>query len=204
MSKKPFTFRALLLVCFITSLTASAQEPDFGKWLYARDEFSNGSSTGLIVHNGYPRGGATYTDATGKTYSYVIFWTRLYNAGDVPVKLDIGFPSELVKIFPTPEQHIRLFLRPDSMTPDKVYEFDYGFTDLKTFLDAAIRQPVTLNRTLLPGQSCMLHIPVLFSNVRGSARAAMVLKGREVFLKFSVSPDVDSAMIPCGTAVFRK
>ncbi len=189
----------LLTIC----LTAIGQTSPTRKWVDTEVKYTDSAGKVVIVHNSLPKGGGGYTDSVGKNYSYVIFWTRVINESDTPVELAIKFPADPFTIFPSPNSHIRIFLPPDTMTLDKVPLYDYGLTNLQSFLDAGFNRPSMLQRTINPKEECLFYIPVLFYQARGTARAALVLKGQDLFFRINIAPDVDSALIPCGQIVFK-
>jgi len=189
----------LLTIC----LTATGQTSPTRKWVDNEVKYTDSLGKVVIVHNSFPKGGGGYTDSAGKNYSYVVFWTRVINESASPVELAIKFPADPFTIFPSPDSHIKIFIPPDTMTLDKVPLYDYGLTNLQSFLDAGFNKPSMLQRTINPKEECLFYIPVLFYQARGTARAALVLKGEDVFFRISIAPDVDSALIPCGQLVFK-
>ena len=136
----------------------------------------------------------------GKTYSYVIFWFRVMNESAAPAELTVKFPAKPFTIFPSPDSHTRIFLPPDSMTLDKVQLGDYGL-NLQSFLNAGFNKPGMVQKTINPKDEFMFYIAVLIYQARGTARAALVLKGQDLFFRISIDPS--SALIPCGQLVFK-
>ena len=194
----------LLTIC----LTAIGQTSLTRKWVDTEVMYTDSVGKSVMVHNSLPKGGGRYIDSAGKVYSYVIFWTRVINESTTPIELAIKFPTDPLTIFPSPDSHIKIFLPPDTMTLDKVLLGDYGLTNLKSFLDAGFNRPSMLQRTINPKEECLFYISVLFYQARGTTRAALVLKGQDLYFKISVDPDIDSALIPsalipCGQLVFK-
>jgi len=185
---------------FTICLTAKAQTSPARNWIDSEVNYTDSAGKVLKVYSSFPRGGGGYTDATGKRYSYVIFWTRVVNESATPLELAIKFPAEPFTIFPSPDSHIRIFLPPDTMTLEKVQFGDYGL-HLQSFLDAGFNKPGTFQRTLNPKEECYFYTPVLIYQARGTARAALVVKGQDLFFRISINPD--SALIPCGHLVFK-
>lgn len=185
---------------FTICLTAKAQTSPTKNWVDSEVDYRDSAGKVLKVYSSFPRGGGGYTDATGKRYSYVIFWTRVVNESATPLELAIKFPAEPFTIFPSPDSHIRIFLPPDTMTLEKEQLGDYGL-NLQSFLDAGFNKPSMLQKTINPKEECYFYIPVLIYQARGTARAALVLKGQDVFFRISINPD--SALIPCGRVVFK-
>ena len=177
-----------------------AQTSPARNWVDTETKYTDFAGKVVMVYNSFPKGGGGYTDADGKKYSYVIFWTRVINESSTPLELAIIFPTDPFTIFPSPDSHIRIFLPPDTMTIGKVPLGDYGL-DLQSFLDAGFNKPAMLQRTINPKQESFFYIPVLIYQARGTARAALVLKGQDLFFRISIAPD--SALIPCGHLVFK-
>ena len=187
----------LLTIC----LTAMAQTSPVRNWVDTEVKYMDATGKAVMVHNSFPKGGGGYTDSTGKKYSYVIFWTRVINESASPLELTIKFPADPITIFPSPNSYIRIFLPPDTMTLEKVPLGDYGLTNLQSFLDTGFNKPSMLKRTINSKKECFFYIPVLIYQARGTARAALVLKGQDLFFRISIDPD--SALIPCGHLVFK-
>ena len=187
----------LMTIC----LAANAQTSPTRNWVDSEVKYTDSTGKVVVVHNSFPKGGGGYTDSTGKKYSYVIFWTRVVNESDTPLELAIKFPTDPFTIFLSPDSHIRIFLTPDTMTLEKVPLGDYGLTNLQSFLDAGFNKPSMLQRTINPKKEYYFYIPVLIYQARGTARAALILKGQDLFFRISIAPD--SALIPCGHLVFR-
>ena len=57
---------------------------------------------------------------------------------------------------------IKILLPSDTMTLDKEPLFDYGLTDLKSFLDNSIHKPSSLKRTINPKESSGFYVVILF------------------------------------------
>lgn len=194
-----FTTVLLLTTC----LLVSAQTSETRKWIHTEARYTDSTGNMVLIQNSFPKGGGRYTDASGKTYSYVIFWARVVNESNTPLALKINFPAKPFSIFPSPGSHIRISLPPDTMTFEKVLLFDYGLTHLQSFLDSGLYKPSLLQKNMKPGEEHLFYIMVLFYQAQGSARASLIPKGEDLFFKLSVAPDVDGALIPCGRLVFE-
>ena len=196
------TIFILLAIC----LTAIGQTSSTKKGVDTEATYTDSGGKVVIVHNSFPKGVGRYTDSAGKNYGYLVFWTRVINESATPLQLSITFPADPFTIFPSPDEHIRIFLPPDTMTVDKIPLYSYGLTNLQSSLDAGFDKPSMLQKTINSKEEYLFYIPVLIyeSRERSSARAALVLKGQDLFFRISMTPDVDSALIPCGQLVFKK
>jgi hypothetical protein len=196
------TIFILLTIC----LTAIGQTSSTKKGVDTEATYTDSAGKVVIVHNSFPKGVGRYTDSAGKNYGYLVFWTRVINESATPLQLSITFPADPFTIFPSPDEHIRIFLPPDTMTVDKIPLYSYGLTNLQSSLDAGFDKPSMLEKTINSKEEYLFYIPVLIyeSRERSSGRAALVLKGQDLFLKISMVPDVDSVLIPCGQLVFKQ
>ena len=187
-------------------LTALGQTTSTKQWVDTEATYRDSSGNVVIVHNSFPKGPGRYTDSDGKDHGYLTFWTRVINESATPLQLSITFPTDPFTIFPSPDEHIRIFLPPDTMTVDKIPLYSYGLTNLQSSLDAGFDKPSMLQKTINPKEECLFYFAVFIyeSQGRGSTRTAFVLKGQDLFFRISMAPDVDSALIPCGQLVFKK
>lgn len=166
--------------------------------------YSDAAENTLHVTNSLPKGGGTYTDASGKTYSYVVFWYRLVNESDLPMEFTINIPAEPLGIFPNPEAYARIVLPPETMTAEKIDAFDYGLTDLKGFLDADFDQASRLQKTLQPKETYYFYVSLLFFQAWGTTRASLILEDQDLFFSLRMLPKEDTVRIPFGKLVFKK
>ena len=130
------------------------------------------ASKGVTIQNSLPKGGP-YFDPTGKNFGYRIFWTRVINETASPLELTINFPGDSFAIFPQAGAYLKLFLPPDTMTLHKQWDFDFGATGLKSFLDTAFSKPTMLQRTINPKEECLFYITPLFYPRGGFVRAGL-------------------------------
>src|SRR5687767_13644709 len=126
------TIFILLTIC----LTATGQTSSTRDWVDTEATYTDSAGNVVIVHNSLPKGVGRYTDSAGKKHGYVTFWTRVINESATPLQLSITIPADPFTIFPSPDEHIRIFLPPDTMTVDKIPLGNYGLTNLQSFLDA--------------------------------------------------------------------
>ena len=188
----------LLLIC----LNTRAQIPATRNWVDTEVRYSDSTGKAVMVYNSLPKGGGEYVHYAGKRYSYVVFWTRVVNESASPVELAIHFPADSFCIFPSPESHIRIFLPPDTMTFVKVALADYGLNKLQSYLTNQFNKPGQLQRTLQPKDEYYFYVPVIIHEARGTARAAFVVKGQDLF--YSIRIAADSTLIPCGQLIFKR
>ena len=126
------------------------------------------------------------------------------NETETPLELTINFPADSFAIPPSPDSYLKLYLPPDTMTLEKQSFYNYGVTDLKSFLDTGLNKPTMLQRTINPKEECLFHIVALSFQSGGMVRAGLVLKEQDLFYRISIIPHFDSALFPCGQIVFKK
>ena len=156
--------------------------------------YSNSENDGLIIQNGYNRGGP-YTGPV-KTHfnvSNLVYYTRIINEKKIPVELSIHFTTHSFAIPNSPDTFVKVFLASDTMTLDKRDLFNYGVKDLESF-----DQPTEFKRKLYPGEDCLFNVVAIFyqtkesawSQDRGGNRSEFVLKGQDLY--FKMPPQIDS------------
>jgi hypothetical protein len=190
----------------------SKQDSRFYAWK-ADDKLPFDTSKGIIIENSLPKGGDQYTDSTGKSFRYAIFWTRVMNETATPLELTINFPADSFAIDPSPD-YAKFFLPPGTMTPDKELLYSYGVTGLESFLDSALNKPSRLQRIINPNEEYFFYTGMLSyraSNQRGAGRrpgsqqagqrpvrAGFFLKGNDLFYTNNIVPQLDSLLNPWG------
>ena len=170
------------------------------EYVDTESRYTDSTGKGIIIQNSLPKGGGAYKDAAGENFSYVIFWTRVFNETDTPVELTINFPTDSFPVIASGDAYLKVFLPSDTMTLDKVFLYDYGLTGLISFLDTAFHKPTMLQRTINGNEECLFYIGMLFYQARGTIRTRLVLEGHELFYRINL---LDSELIPCGQIVFK-
>ncbi len=195
-------FTSTLLTICLTGIgqTLPIKTLTFYPGTYIDTEALYTDSTGLIViiQNSLPKGGA-YTDPTGKKFGYRVFWTRIINQSATPLQITISFPGH------SPTKDFMVFLPSDTMSIEKEGLVDYGVTGLKSFLDADLDKPTSLQRTIAPNQAVLFYTGTLSTKAYGAARAAIVVKDQNLFYRINgISPDLDATLILCGRIVLQQ
>ncbi|HEX5002673.1 MAG TPA: hypothetical protein VFW78_09250 [Bacteroidia bacterium] len=158
---------------------------------------------GFTIVNKGPRGGG-YTDPAGHPLGYRIFRVQLINDSLVPLDFNINFTSNDVPLRPKSDGHLKVFLFPKSMTPDKQEEYDFGITGLPAFLDTGLREPTKLQITIQPKKEYVFYVGALLYYSNGSARAKLIASGQYLIYKIDINePPPVSAEIPCGQFRFH-
>lgn len=194
-----------------TSFLKDAIEPpvassEADRFVYADSTYLLPSGS-LTIQSSYPKGGGAieqagapgFTDPTGRNHAYVVFWHHLRNETDEPMDVELSFPADSFAIFASPDAYLKLFFPSDSMSFDKVSEYNYGIQGLSDFLDTNFYEP-TASRTLLqPTEAALFYVAALTYHPRSvsSARAALVFEGEELFYRIEMGPD-GAGSIPCG------
>ena len=180
--------------------------------IHTKYEYTDSIGKRLIIQNSYPRGGVAingnrgYTDSTGKTHGFGIFWTRVINETATPLELRINFPADSFAISSASNSYYKLLLPPNTMTLDKqsLYNYGYEITDLRYFLDTSLNKPTMLRRTINPKEECLFYVVTLnHTPDNGPIRAGLFSKGQDLFYRMSID-SFGSQIIPCGQIVFNK
>lgn len=147
----------------------------------------------------------------------------------VPAELTINFLSDSVALLPESENYLRVFLFPDTMTPDTMQEvYNFGVTGIESFLDNELNKPTILKTTIQPEEEHILYIGVLFNTdgLVGLTRAKLFINGQNINDSFlpvnsrktstknrneldlifgiGVDPPHNYSLIPCGHIVYKK
>jgi hypothetical protein len=158
-----------------------SNDPD----IHTKYEYTDSIGKRLIIQNGFPRGGMKYTDPNGETYVYAVFWTRIINETDNPLELKFDFPVNSYEVPSLPGKYYKILVPPDTMTLDKFPLFNYGLTDLESFLDNSIHKPSLLKRTIHPKESSGFYVVILclVEGAHGTMRTGLSLKGQNLFYR---------------------
>lgn len=206
-SDKTTSDKAAMSVEEVDSITKAYNEQKplsyhLDRYVDTETEYPDVTGKSVIIQNSLPKGGP-YIAPSGKTYGRGVFWTRVINETDTPIKLNINFSGDSLAVFPTPDSFLKLFLPPDTMALDKLWMFDYGITDLYPFLNTCFHEPTSLQKTIHPNEEYIFYIALIIQVPdNGAVRTGFVLKGEELFYKVKVSP-FDSTLLPCGQMVFE-
>jgi hypothetical protein len=97
------------------------------------------------------------------------------------------------------------------MTFDKEPLFNYGLTDLESFLDNSIHKSSSLNRTIYPKESSGFYdvMLCLLEGAHGTMRTGLSLKGQNLFYRIKVDGSKSNSKsndkeIHCGSINLRK
>ena len=161
------------------------------RWIDTKYEYTDSIGKRLIIQNGFPRGGSRYTAPNGEVYGYAVFWTRIINETDNPLELKIDL-LDSYEVPSLPGKYFKIVVPPDTMTSDKEGLFNYGLTNLESFLDNSIHKPSSLKRTINPKESSgfyVVKLSLITEGPRGGGdilRTGLSLKGQDFFYRVSV------------------
>ena len=169
------------------------------KYIDTKYEYTVSTGKSLIIQNSLPKGGLKYTAPNGKDYVYAIFWTRIINETANPFELTLDFPAVSFGFPSSADNYFKIFLPSDTMTLDKEPLFNYGLTDLESFLDNSLHKSSSLQRTISPEDSSIFYVVTLFKQgVEGVVRAGLSLKEQNLFYR------INDKKIHCGQFNFNK
>ncbi|TBW28701.1 hypothetical protein [Gramella sp. KN1008] len=170
----------LTLFLITTSLTISGQTFD------TELIYSDSSGKNVIIQNSFPKGGINYTAPSGEKFVYAIFWTRITNEKDSPIDLKIDYSSDPFNLPYSLDNSVKLLLPPSNMTLEKEPLFNYGLTDLETYLNINFNKKSSLNKTINPKESFLFYVTALYNKgVEGNIRAGFILKDNKLFYRIS-------------------
>ena len=201
------SFTLLISSLTVLSQTNPTEKPFTnysGRWLHTESIFPDSSGGEVIIQNSFPKGGSQYKDATGRTFSYVVFWTRIMNETASPIELTIQFPADSLPLNSSSNSYLKLFLPPWKMTLEKESLFSYGITGLEPFLDAGFNKPTMLQVTISPKRESIFYTAVVFYHNDGPTRTAFIVKGEDLFYKIINGAGLDTMLIPCGKLLVKK
>lgn len=154
---------------------------------------------GVTIVNGGPRGSG-YTDSEGKNFHFRIFRAHVINDTTVPAELTVNFPGDSVALLPDSGNYLRIFLFPDTMTPDSAMaEYNFGVNGIDHFLKTSLNKPSTFTTTLQPKDECFLYIGVLINTngVAGLARGKLTFRGQKINISLPI--DWDTIVLPADS-----
>ncbi|QCK16123.1 hypothetical protein [Mangrovivirga cuniculi] len=178
-------------------------KPDLEKYIYTDTIYTSFSGKGITIQNSLPKGGAIatdgsqYVDSSGKSYAFAVFWTRIINETNSPIQLKINIPADSFAIFTPPDSYLKLFLPAEKFKYQKIESFNYGLTNIKSILDTNFSKATQVQKTINPNKEHVFYIATLAYNATGTPRAGLILNGKDLYYKMSLSPN-GSGIIPVG------
>jgi hypothetical protein len=183
----------LLLACLTTTGQATRN------WIYSEVKYTDSKGNLVKLIHSFPKGGGQVYH-NGKKYSYVVFWTRVFNQSATPIELQIKFPE--VTYFKSPESYIKIVLPKETMNIDKVQLFDYGLTNLQSLVDDKSNQLSMLQKKISPKEDYLFYLTVfIHTEGNGPSRSKFELKNKDLFYKISIGSD--TTVIPSGSLTFK-
>lgn len=166
--------------------------------------YTDSDGKGIIIQNGFPRGGGSVYSPSGVPYGHAVFWSRVINRGDTPLKIVVRFPADSTVIFPATNGHVRLLVPQDTMAIENVSTFGYGFKNLRAFVKQDFHQSSQIQRTIQPGEESIFYVVLLsgfFLPDEVIRRTGLFLNGQELFYRLTIDSST-SKLIPCGEITF--
>ncbi|WP_194777636.1 hypothetical protein [Pararhodonellum marinum] len=191
------------------SLKQLPQNQDFERFIYSDTTYASATGKGITIQNSFPKGGSIapdgtqYVDSLGKRYAFAVFWTRIINETNASLELDIHFPTDSFAIFTPADAYLKLFLPTDPLTYDKLSSYNYGLTEIKSFLDNNFHKAAHLQRTIHSGEEHVFYVATLSYQAEGTPRAGLFWKEHDLHYSMSISPN-GSGTIPLGKLTFKK
>lgn len=184
--KPQITFLILL-----TGIAVKAQNID------TEFRYLDSTNQGVEIQNSFPKVGLTYTDRTGITNSYIVFWTRIVNHSDNTLVLVINFPTDSFTVPDAPDTHFKLLVPSDEMTAGKESLFNYGL-DVPSILGENMQLPTGLQKDIKPKATYAFYVVALFNKgINGVVRAKFEAQGPDL------SYTITGKEINAGQLVFK-
>lgn len=180
-----------------------SQNPDLEKYVYTDTTYTTYTGKGITIQNSFPKGGMIepdgeqYFDSSGKRYGFAAFWTRIINETNIPLELNINIPADSFAIFTLPDAYLRLLLPSQTVVFDKLSKFNYGLTDIKSYLDTNLGKTSLLRKTINPNEAHIFYLVSLSYQAAGIPRAGLFLKEQNLYYKMSIEPN-GSGIVPVG------
>ena len=169
-------------------------------YFHTEADYTDSTGKGIIIQNGFPRGGGIIFTTNNAPYGHAIFWSRVVNKMDTPTEITINFSADSILISPSSNAHFKLLVPPDTMTFDNLTKFSYGLKNVKTFVENNFHQTSQIQRRINPNEDCIFYV-VLLSHLspsdKGISRAGLFLKEQNLFYKLTID-SLTSKLIPCG------
>lgn len=178
-------------------LNSNGQVGPTRNWVDSEVKHTDSKGNSVRITNSFPKGGDV-VDKNGKKIGYRVFWTRIRNESVTPINLKVKFPD--VRFFKSKESPIKIVLPKDNMRNEKIQLFDYGLTNLQSLFNDESKQLSINQKNISPKGDYFFYVTVFIQD-RGIARSALILKGKDLFYKFSMGSE--TVLIPCGSLDFK-
>lgn len=186
-----------------------SQTHDLEEYIYTDTAYALAEGKKITIQNSFPKGGmikpdgTQYYDSTGKSYGFASFWTRIINETDNPLELNINVPADSFPIFAPPSSYLKLFLPQEKFSVNKLSKFNYGLTEIKSFVDENFNNASILQKTINPNEEHIFYVITLSYEAGGTPRAGLILKEQDLYYKMSITP-YGSGIVPFGTIALKK
>lgn len=170
------------------------------KNIYTKYEYNDSKGASLIIQNSLPRGGMKYSGPNNEVYNYAVFWTRIINETDNILELKIDFPINSYEIPSLPGKYFKILVPPDTMGPEKAPLFNYGLTNLESFLNKNIYKAASLKRNINSKESTGFYVVMLcvIEGAKGTLRTGLSLNEK------NLTYTINGTEIKCGSIVIKK
>ena len=116
--------------------------------------------SGLKIEFG-PNLGTSHTDTKGTSHFYVHITATITNDSTLPIHLQFALAKEYE--FPTfcNDNQYKVFVVPEELTPDTATLYNNILNGQHDFLNKPLDTPITINKTLNPGEYCVVTVGTL-------------------------------------------
>jgi hypothetical protein len=215
MKKNTLLFILAILCLFSCNQNSKSisekKEKNADENVYSKNEYTNSDGGNINIENSLPKGGMKYTDANGKIYNYVVFWTRIINQTKNSVEVNINFPMDSFEVPSLPGKYYEILIPSDTMTIKKSPLYLYGLTNFESFLNNNIHKESNLKRTIESEESTGFYIVMLClsEGAHGTMRTELNLKEGNLFYRVKVdgtntNNKSSDKQIRCGSIKLKK
>ncbi len=182
---------------------------EIDKYIYTDTTYSFPSGKTITIQNSFPKGGSItyegeqYSDSSGRQYFFSAYWTRIINDTENPLEIDIHFPADSIHISSLSDAFFKFFLPPDILTYDRLPLYNYGLSNMKSYLDTHFNRSTGFQKSIPPGEEHIFYVAVLSYQSTGTPRAALLLKDQTLYYKMGLEPHIEET-ISCGRIVIKK
>ena len=152
------TILALLIVLIVCSCSHQTSKGELQTENVPNQHLK--SKTGLKIEYG-PNLGTTHTDSLGRKNFYVHSTNIITNDSTIPIHLQFALSKEYE--FPDfcNDKSYKAFLLPEELTPDTATIYNNLVNGQHDYLNTPLANPYILNKTLIPGEYCVVTIGIL-------------------------------------------
>ncbi len=172
-------FRIAMMICCICCLYCCSDE---------KPEHLTKKYSGVYIENSL-RYGRIYIDPNGLKYIYRYIKVNIINDSLIPLQVNMAFSK--TDYSPTPDhgKTFRVFLLPDTMSPENQQSDDFYKREVIPFLNAGSKIPLTFQKVIQPKESCLFNLGFLSADGSHLEPMPMALFSKGHSYRFNAIPE---------------